>query len=160
MPPRRPTVRFEVEWSSEAWAELRTLSASERRPVLDAAAGLARGERRPAPATVNTILEVRTEGDHRLLYRVVDPMSSPVAGAVGGRPRVEILCALVTGATGAAVARPGPGELRRRGATLRQIGGGIPHQVVRRAWLAEMRGSSCSDGSAMPPAHRKTRLDG
>jgi hypothetical protein len=55
------------------------------------------------------------------------------------RPRVQILCAIVESTTGAAVARPGAGELRRRGATLDKIGGGIPHEVVRRAWLAEIR---------------------
>jgi hypothetical protein len=139
MPPRKPTVRFELEWSSEAWAELRTLPASERRPVMDAAAGLAVGHRRPVSATVNAIVEVRTEGAHQLLYRVVGPVPPPLLRPASLQPRVQILCALVTSAAGAAVARPGAGELRRRGATLRKIGGGIPHEVVRRAWLAELR---------------------
>ena len=140
MPPRKPTVRFEVEWSSEAWAELRTLPASERRPVMEAAARLAVGNRKPVSATVNAIVEVRARGR---------PPSCSIASSVhcprrccdrrSLRPRVQILCALVTGATGAAVARPGAGELRRRGAILRKIGGGIPHEVVRRAWLAELR---------------------
>ena len=135
MSPKKPTVRFEVEWSSEAWAELRTLPASERRAVMDAAAKLAVGKRRPASA----IVEVRARGAHRLLYRVVDPLPVRSRGPVGVRPRVQILCAIVTSATGAGVARPGAGELRRRGATLRKIGGGIPNEVVRRAWLAELR---------------------
>jgi hypothetical protein len=136
MPPRKSTVRFEVEWSSEAWAELRTLPASERRPVLDAAARLTGGDRKSAGA----VQEGRTPGDHRLLYRVVEPLSASSSARLprpaGVRPRVQILCALVAGA---AVARPGVGELRRRGAILRQLGGGIPHEVVRRAWLAELR---------------------
>jgi hypothetical protein len=135
MPPRKLTERFDVEWSSEAWAELRTLPASERRPVLVAATRLLAGERK----SVGAIQEGRTPGDHRLLYRVVDPLPSPSPPPAGARPRVQILCALVTGATGAVVARPGAGELRRRGAILRKIGGGIPHEVVRRAWIAEMR---------------------
>jgi hypothetical protein len=134
MPPRKPSVRFEVEWTSEAWAEIRTLSAAERRPVMEAAARLAVGNDRKSVAAM---VEARVPGDHRLLYRVVDPL--PVPGSVGVRPRVQILCALVTGSTGAAVARPKAGELRRRGATLRRIGGGIPHEVVRRAWLVELR---------------------
>ena len=135
MPPRKPSVRWAVEWSSEAWAEMRTLSASERRPVMDAAAKLTVGRRRPVKAIPSAILEVRPRGDHRLLYRVVDPLPGPG----GPQPRVQILSAIVAGATGAAVARPGAGELRRRGATLRKIGGGIPHEVVRRAWLVELR---------------------
>jgi len=135
MPPRKPTVRFDVEWSSEAWAELRTLPASERRPVLDAAARLPGGNRRPDSA----IVEARIEGAHQLLYRVVGPLPPPLLRRASLRPRVQILCALVTGATGAVVARPGAGELKRRGAILRKIGGGIPHEVVRRAWLAELR---------------------
>jgi hypothetical protein len=139
MPPRKSTVRFDVEWSSEAWAELRTLPASERRPVMDAAARLAGGDRKPVGANANAIVEVRMEGGHRLLYRVVGPVPPPLLRPAGLRPRVQILCALVTGVTGAAVARPGGSELRRRGAILRRIGGGIPHEVVRRAWLAELR---------------------
>ena len=139
MSPKKPTVRFEVEWSSEAWAELRRLPASERRAVMDAAAKVAVGKRRPASAIVNAIVEVRVRGAHRLLYRVVDPLPVRSRGPVGVRPRVQILCAIVTSATGAGVARPGAGELRRRGATLRKIGGGIPNEVVRRAWLAELR---------------------
>jgi len=139
MPPRKPTVSSEVEWSSEAWAELRTLPASERQPVMDAAARLAIGHRKP----VRAIAEERIPGDHRLLYRVVGPLPSSVAASSPGpaetRPRVQILAAIVQSATGATVARPGAGELRRRGATLRKIGGGIPHEVVRRAWLAELR---------------------
>jgi len=149
MSPKKLTVRFEVEWSSEAWAELRTLPASERRAVMDAAAKLAVGKRRPASAIVNAIVEVRVRGAHRLLYRVVDPLPVRSRGPVGVRPRVQILCAIVTSATGAdgdrlAPARPGAGELRRRGATLRKIGGGIPNEVVRRAWLAELRASEGS----------------
>jgi hypothetical protein len=142
MPPRKPSVRFEVEWTSEAWAEIRTLSALERRPVMDAAAKLAgdAGKLSNAWKLSATIQEVRTAGDHRLLYRVVALLpASPPRGAVGARARVQILCAIVTGSTGAAVARPRAGELRRRGAILRRIGGGIPHEVVRRAWRAEMR---------------------
>jgi hypothetical protein len=130
-------MRLEVEWSSEAWAELRTLPASERRPVMDAAAGLAVGSRKPVGAAVNA--EMRTEGGHQLLYRVVGPVPPPLLRPAGLRPRVQILCALVTGLTGSVVARPGARELRRRGAILRKIGGGIPHEVVRRAWLAELR---------------------
>ena len=138
MSPRKPSVRFEVEWTSEAWAEIRTLSAAERRPVMEAAAKLAVCNDRKRAAAME---ERRVPGDHRLLYRVVDPVPVPgsVPGSVGARPRVQILCAIVTGSTGAAVARPKAGELRRRGATLRRIGGGIPHEVVRRAWLVELR---------------------
>ena len=145
MPPRKPSLRFEVEWSSEAWAEVRALAASERRPVMNAVARLAVGHRKPAAAGANAILEVRTQGDHQLLYRVVDRLPGPA----GVQPRVQILSAIVTGPTGAdgnelALARPGAGELRRRGATLRKLGGGIPHEVVRRAWLVERRASGGS----------------
>jgi hypothetical protein len=139
MPPRKSTVRFEVEWSSEAWAELRTLPASERQSVMAAAARLAVSRRKPVNAIVNLIVEMGREGSHQLLYRIVDPAPSSLLRPVGLRPRAQILCALVIGGTGAAVARPGAGELRRRGAILRQIGGGIPHEIVRRAWLAELR---------------------
>jgi hypothetical protein len=139
MPPRKPTVRLEVEWSSEAWAELRTLPASERRPVMEAAARLAVGQRKPVSAVVNAIVEVGKQGAHELLYRVVGPLPPPLLRPADLRPRVQILCALVNCASGAVVARPGAGELRRRGAVLRKIGGGIPHEVVRRAWLAELR---------------------
>jgi hypothetical protein len=135
MPSRKPSLGFAVEWSAEAWVEMRTLPASERRPVVDAAAKLAIGRRRPVKAIPNAILEVRTRGEDRLLYRVVDPLRGPA----GGQPRVQILSAIVTGATGIAVAPPGADELRRRGATLRKIGGGIPHEVVRRAWLVELQ---------------------
>jgi hypothetical protein len=131
-PPRKSPVRFELEWTSEAWAELRTLSAPERRPVMEAAARLAVGD---AVESGNAIRGLRAPGDHRLLYRVVDPLP----GRAGARPRVQILCAIVTGASGAAVARPRAGELSRRGAIVRKIGGGIPHEVVRRAWLLELR---------------------
>lgn len=134
MPSRKPSVRFEVEWAAEAWAELRTLSAVERRPVIEAAAKLAVGNHRKSSTAIE---EARLPGDHRLLYRVVAPLPGPGAGSA--RPRAQILCALVTGSTGAAVARPGAGELRRRAAVLRKIGGGIPHEVVRRAWLVESR---------------------
>ncbi len=143
LPPRKPSLRFEVEWTSGAWAELRTLSAFERRPVMEAAAKMARGDAwksSDARKVSATIQELRTPGGHRLLYRVVDSLPAPARlGSVGARPRVQILCALVTGSTGAAVTRPKAGELRRRGAILRKIGGGIPHEVVRRAWLAEIR---------------------
>ncbi len=140
MPPRKPIVRLEVEWSSEAWAELRTLPASERRPVMEAAARLAvGGHRKPVSAIVNAIVEVGKQGGHELLYRVVGPLPPPLLRPADLRPRVQILCALVTGASGAVVARPGAGELRRRGSVLRKIGGGIPHEVIRRAWLAELR---------------------
>jgi hypothetical protein len=144
MSPRKPIVRFEVEWSSEAWAELRTLPASERRPVMDAAARLTVGNPAPVGALASAIVEARVQDAHRLLYRVVDPLPVRPGEPVGVRPRVQILCAIVTSATGAAVARPGVAELRRRGATLRQIGGGIPYEVVRRAWLAELRASEGS----------------
>ena len=138
MSPRKPSVRFEVEWTSEAWAEIRTLSASERRPVMEAAAKLAVGNDWRSTAAME---EARVPGDHRLLYRVVDPLPAPgpVSGSVGARRRVQILCAIVTGSTGASVTRPKASELRRRGAILRRLGGGIPHEVVRRAWLAELR---------------------
>ena len=141
MSPRKPNVRFEVEWSSEAWAELRTLPASERRPVMELAAKLAVGDRKSvsAIASANAIVEVAKQGAHELLYRVVGPLPPPLLRRPDLRPRVQILCAVVTGTSGAVVARPGAGELRRRGATLRKIGGGIPNEVVRRAWLAELR---------------------
>jgi hypothetical protein len=143
MPTRKPTVNFELEWSSEAWAELRTLPGSERRPVMEAARGLATADREPSSASEKTLAELRIEGGQRLLYRVVDPLPSsspaPSSPAAGLRPRVQILCAIVESATGAAVARPGAAELRRRAETLSEIGGGIPHEVVRRAWLAELR---------------------
>ena len=139
MPPRKPTVRLELEWSSEAWAELRTLPASERRPVMEAAARLAVGHRKPSSAIVNVEVKEGKWGPHELLYRVVGPLPPPLLRPAALRPRIQILCALVTGTSGAVVARPGLGELRRRGATLRKIGGGIPHEVVRRAWLAELR---------------------
>jgi len=132
MSPRKQSMRCEVEWTSEAWAEIRTLSAAERRPVMEAAAKLAVGNEQKSVAAME---EARVPGEHRLLYRVVDPLP----GSAGARPRVQILCAIVTGSTGAAVARPKASELRRRGTTLRRIGGGIPHEVVRRAWLVELR---------------------
>jgi hypothetical protein len=139
MPPRNPSVRLEIEWTSEAWAEIRTLSASERRPVMEAVAKLAVGK---AQKSVAALEEAPLPGDHRLLYRVVAPLPGP--GSVGARRRVQILCAIVTGSAGAAVARPRAGELKRRAAILRKIGGGIPHEVVRRAWLVELR-------SGVPP---------
>jgi hypothetical protein len=134
MPSRKPSVRLEVEWTSEAWAEIRTLAASERRPVMEAVAKLAVGKDQKS---VTAVEEAPVRGDHRLLYRVVAPLPGP--GSAGVRRRVQILCAIVTGSTGAAVARPRAGELKRRAAILRKIGGGIPHEVVRRAWLIELR---------------------
>jgi len=139
MPPRRLSVSFEVEWSSEAWAELRTLPASERGPVMEAARELAAGGRNPHQERGGMIAEERIDGGHRLLYRIVDPWPSPSSRRGRLRRRVQILGAIVETATGAVVARPGADELRGRGATLDKIGGGIPHEVVRRAWLAEMR---------------------
>ena len=97
MPPRKPTVRLEVEWSSEAWAELRTLPASERRPVMEAAARLAVGHRKPVSAIVNAVVEVGRQGAHELLYRVVGPLPPPLLRPADLRPRVQILCAIVTG---------------------------------------------------------------
>jgi hypothetical protein len=159
MPSRKPSVRFEVEWASEAWAEIRTLSAPERRPVMEAAAKLAAGKDQKSSAAME---EARIAGDHRLLYRVAAPLPGPGGpGSPGTRARVQrgqrvqILGAVVTGSTGAAVARPRVGELKRRAAILRKIGGGIPHEVVRRAWLVELRSLAApTSGVTAPPRRR------
>jgi len=149
MPSRKlSSARLEVEWASEAWAEIRTLSACERRPVMEAVAKLAA---RKDQKLVTAVEEAPIRGDHRLLYRVVAPLPGP--GSAGAR-RVQILSAVVTGSTGAAVARPRAGELKRRAAILRKIGGGIPHEVVHRAWLVELGSIVPTSAATASPRRR------
>jgi hypothetical protein len=106
---------------------------------MEAARTLAAGDRRSSKAIEKTTAEVGIQGGHSLLYRILEPLPSPSSRPAETRRRVQILGAIVESATGAAVARPGADELRRRRETLDDIGGGIPHGVVRRAWLAELR---------------------
>ncbi len=126
-------MRSGVEWAAEAWAEARALPVAARRLIMRAAAALARapraakasGRRRP------TFGVVRAAG-HRLVHglgpagpsgRMVWVLRVIAAGAAPGR---------------SSLARPEARELVRRGEALRRLGGGIPHAVVRRHWLAEL----------------------
>jgi hypothetical protein len=108
---------FEVEWTSEAWSGIRALSALERRLLLDAAAALARSAER-APRDRSRLPGARP-GDSSRCVRIL---------------RVVIGCPPGPLVMTAVEAR----ELERRGRTLWKLGGGIPHEVVRRAWLAEV----------------------
>lgn len=133
---------FEVEWTSEAWSGVRTLSALERRPLLQAAAALARRaelatrDRKPLTGRLgqppDPIWEARVRRRDLLLYCVTGQRDEN--GRCARILRVVIGCP------------PGPlvltaGEMReleRRRRSLSKLGGGIPHEVVRRAWLAEL----------------------
>ncbi|HEX3903675.1 MAG TPA: hypothetical protein VH853_12555 [Polyangia bacterium] len=140
----------EVEWASEAWSELRAVPVSDRGSIMRAAARLARPAGREMPVgprlrvppgsatspAQEPVWETCIPGGHRLLYCVTVPSRDD------GRRRAQILRAVIVvieGAPGpAALTRAEARELERRRQTLRKIGGGIPHEVVRRAWLAEL----------------------
>ena len=123
---------FDLEWTSEAWSELRTVAVFERAPVIRAAAELAE---RPGSARRPRRWQVRRGPGYQLLYWIAEPPEK------GKRPTLWLLRAVV-GAGAArnlsAVPRAEARELERHRRTLRRIGGGIPHAVVRRHWLAEM----------------------
>lgn len=134
---------FEVEWTSEAWTEVRALPARERRPVMEAAAALARRaesatrDRRPVAGRLgeapDPIWEARIRRRHLLLYSVTGPRIDD------GRRCARILRAVIGCAPGPLVLAPGETrELERRRRTLWKLGGGIAHEVIRRAWLAEL----------------------
>jgi len=134
---------FQVEWTSEAWTEARALPARHRRSLMAAAgalAGLAEvatGDRRPLEGRLGQapepIWETRLSGRHRLVYCLTAP-------ARDDPRRCARILRAVTGCP------PGPlvltaretRELERRRRALGKLGGGIPHEVVRRAWLAEL----------------------
>jgi hypothetical protein len=134
---------LEVEWTSEAWAELLVLPARKRRSVMEAAGALgglaevaSRG-RRPLDGrqgeAPEPIWEARLRGGHRLLYGVTAPARD------GGRRCAWILRVIIGSPSGrlSLTARE-TRELERRRRTLSKLGGGIPHEVVRRAWLGEL----------------------
>jgi hypothetical protein len=146
--------RFEVEWTSEAWTEVRALPPQARRPVMRAAAALARDAevetrtQTPLLAPSDTLpketWETQIRGGHRLLYCVADPARGD------SRRRARILRLVIperddrgpkvppAGLPGATMTRAEARELERRAETLRRLGGGIPHEVVRRTWILEM----------------------
>jgi hypothetical protein len=147
--PGRPTPRFEVEWTSEAWSEVRALPPFERRSIMRAAAGLAGNAevetdarnhpRALAGGLPKATWETRIRGGHRLLYCVADGIGEDSRRCV----RILRLVSFQrddrrSAILGAPVSRAGAGELRRRAETLHRIGGGIPHEVVRRTWILEM----------------------
>jgi hypothetical protein len=147
---RPPEPRFEVEWTTEAWTEVRALPPLERRPIMRAAASLTREAeleaRTRAPLVARSgglpkaTWETRIRGGHRLRYCIVDPVRE------ADRGRVWILRAVIEEKTRprgtaprATTPRAEARELERRSKALEQIGGGIPHQVVHRAWLVEVK---------------------
>jgi hypothetical protein len=147
--PGRPAPSFEVEWTSEAWTEVRALPPFERRSIMRAAAGLAgdaeveTGARNHLRAFAGGLpkatWEMRIRGGHRLLYCVADGVGEDSGRCV----RILRLVSFArddrrSASLGAPVSRAGAGELRRRAETLQRIGGGIPHEVVRRTWVLEM----------------------
>jgi hypothetical protein len=124
---------FEVEWTSEAWSAIRTVPVFERAAVIRAAAELAE---RPGVARRPRRWRVRRGPGYRLLYWIGEPADK------GRHAALWLLRATVTGPgaprSPSAVGRAEARELERHRRTLRRIGGGIPHAVVRRHWLAEM----------------------
>ncbi|HEY4393024.1 MAG TPA: hypothetical protein VGP64_03130 [Polyangia bacterium] len=134
---------FEVEWTSEAWSGIRALSALERRPLLEAAAALARRaeavtrDRRPVAGRLgrppDPIWEARVRRQDLLLYCVTGPRGDD-SRCCAQILRVVIGCPPGPLVLTAAELR----ELERRRRSLWKLGGGIPHEVVRRAWLAEL----------------------
>jgi hypothetical protein len=138
---------FQVEWTSEAWTEARALPACARRSLMDAAGALARlaevatSGRRPLDGRLgeapHPIWAARLRGGHRLLYGVTGPAGDD------GRRRAWILRAEIGGPVGRPAGRlvltaRETRELERRRRTLWKLGGGIPHEVVHRAWLGEL----------------------
>jgi hypothetical protein len=139
---RQRRMTFEVEWTSEAWTEARALPARDRGSLMAAAgalaglAELATPGRRPLEGRLGEapepIWETRLRGRRRLLYCVTAPARDDLRRCArilrvvtGGPPGPLVLTARETR------------ELERRRRTIRKLGGGIPHEVVRRAWLAE-----------------------
>jgi hypothetical protein len=134
---------FLVEWTSEAWTEARALPARARGSLMAAAgalaglAELATRDRRPLAGRLGErpepIWETWLRGRHRLLYCVTAPARAD------GRRCARILRALIGGPPGPLIqtARE-TRELERRRRTVRKLGGGIPHEVVHRAWLTEL----------------------
>jgi hypothetical protein len=134
---------FEVEWTSEAWSGVRALSALERRPLLEAASALARRaevatrDRKPVTGRLgqlpDPIWEARVRRRDLLLYCVTS------AGPDDSPRCVRILRVVLGCPPGPLVLTAGETrELERRRRALGKLGGGIPHEVVRRAWLAEL----------------------
>ena len=144
---------FNVEWTSEAWSEIRAVPVFERVAVIRAAAELA--ERPGSPRRPRRWQVCRGPG-YRLLYWITE------AAEKGKRPALWLLRAEIAGAVSArnpaAVPRAEARELERHRRTLRRIGGGIPHAVVRRHWLAEMErdlGAMVRDYRGDAPAARR-----
>ncbi len=134
---------FQVEWTSEAWTEARALTARDRSSLMESVGALAgRAEveargRRPLDGRLgeppDPIWEACLRGGHRLLYAVTGPARD------GGGRSVWVLRAIIGSPSGRLLltARE-TRELERRRRTLSKLGGGIPHEPVRRAWLAEL----------------------
>jgi hypothetical protein len=134
---------FDVEWTSEAWTEVRALSANQRHPVMAAVAALARradaGTRDRKPLAGRWGLAPDPIWAWRVRRR--DLLLYCVTGSTGedGRRCARILRAVIGSPPGPPVFTAGEArELERRRRTLRKLGGGIAHEVVRRAWLAEL----------------------
>ena len=76
--------RFEVEWTSEAWAEVQSLPVFERRPIMRAVDDLRHEAevetqnrkplRKPLEELPEATWEIRIRGKYRLLYCVTDPI--------------------------------------------------------------------------------------
>jgi hypothetical protein len=136
---------FEVEWTTEAWSESRALPVRERRALMEAAATLGRRaeaatrDRHPIAGRLgqppHEIWEARVCLRHLLLYCPTDPVRA-IDGRCARILRVVIGCPPGALRLAAAETR----ELERRRRTLSKLGGGIAHEVVRRAWLAELAG--------------------
>ena len=135
-----------MEWTSEAWSELRAVSVLDRGPILQAAARLARLSARETRAraplsgpTGEPIWESRLPGGHRLLYCPAGTSRD------SDRRRAQILGVLIGAGRGPTVlTRADAREIERRRKALRKIGGGIPHEVVRRVWLIELERAKSS----------------
>jgi hypothetical protein len=137
---------FEVEWASEAWTEVRALSANERHPVMAAAAALARRadaetrDRKPLLGRLglapDPIWAWRVRRRDLLLYCVTGPTGQD---GQDGRRCARVLRAVIGCPPGPLVLTAAEvRELERRRRTLWKLDGGIAHEVVRRAWLAEL----------------------
>jgi len=133
---------FQVEWTSEAWTEARALPARDRGSLMAAAGALARlaelatSGRRPLEGRLGEApqptWETRLRGRRRLLYCVTAPARDDL------RRCARILRVITECPSGPLIltARD-TRELERRRRTVGKLGGGIPHEVVRRSWLAE-----------------------
>jgi hypothetical protein len=160
---RQREPRFEVEWTTEAWTEVRALPPPARGSLMRAAAALARDAEmetrtrtrlvarsgalpkvmpRVTPQrTSNVTWETRTRSGHRLLYCVV----GPVRGEGRRCARILRLVPSEREEHRSTLSRAEARELRSRAETLRKLGGGIPHEVVRLIWIWEMERTSPGD---------------